>query len=101
MKKKHSLVAQRIVYEGVSKEVGIWKVNIKKIPPDVKQSWEFATLAEAEIKKCQNHGGKHSKERKKILTYYWFYFEMESYGCVIYIEKYMEYTGLPMTASDW
>lgn len=41
--KKLSLVAQRIVYEEVSKEGGILKVNIrKKILFDVKQSYSFA-----------------------------------------------------------
>lgn len=53
-KKEFSLVAYKIKYEGVSKEGGILKVDIKKMFFDVIQSWRFLKAAEAKTKKLSN-----------------------------------------------
>ena len=49
--KQQPLVTQRIVYERVSKEDGILKVDmIVKMPSDLKPSWTFVTAVEAETR---------------------------------------------------
>ena len=47
-------MAYKIKYEGVSKEGGILKVDIKKMFFDVTQSWRFLKAAEAKTKKLSN-----------------------------------------------
>ena len=64
--RKFSLVAYKIKYEGVSKEGGILKVDIKKMFFDVIQSWRFLKAAEAKTKKLSNWREEYRKERKRI-----------------------------------
>lgn len=65
-KKEFSLVAYKIKYEGVSKEGGILKVDIKKMFFDVTQSWRFLKAAGAKTKKLSNWREEYRKERKRI-----------------------------------
>ena len=52
--KEEPIMAQRIVYEIVSKEDGILRADIMKKSSDLKQSWVIAKAAEPESKECQN-----------------------------------------------
>ena len=66
--KEYYQLSRRIVYEGVSKEGGILKVNIwNEMLLDVRQSWRFDKAAVSENKEHQNcnKGGEEKKEKLK------------------------------------
>ena len=56
---KQSLVAQRIVHEGIFKEGGGMKADINKMMmEDVKQTWRYAKADAEERRKYQTEGEK-------------------------------------------
>ena len=60
-----SLVAQRTIHKRISKEGGILKMDTtKEILSDMKQSWTFAKITEAEDKYASNCWGKLREERE-------------------------------------
>ena len=65
--KQESVVAQRIVHEGIMKEGGVLKVDIKsKILNFVRRSSSVYELALEENLKMQTEGEKRREERKRI-----------------------------------
>ena len=67
---KQSLIAQRTVSAGVSKEDDILKLDIKnKWFSDVKQSWRFVKTAQEERRLLGKNVGKKEKEIVKNINY--------------------------------
>ena len=65
-----SSVAQRIIYEGISKEDDNLKMDLRKeILSDVKQSWRFAKAAEAENKERQTAGENRWKKERELIIF--------------------------------
>ena len=65
--KEQSLVAQRMVYEGVRKEGGVLKADITpKMLKHFKESWRYAEADAKENRKRQTDGDKRREDRKRL-----------------------------------
>ena len=65
--KENSVVAQKIVYEGIKKESGVLQVNVtKQMITDVKNAWRYAKAAEDANRENQTAGDARREQQKRL-----------------------------------